>query len=177
MIRRYITADADNSPIVSRISFTTSVSGDGTETVSTAFPVSWAIVNGTNVSSDTYKGPFFYTPTGATTYNINTITTFDYETDTLQLYLNGTLLTKDVEYQEDGDNQNFSFINIGTTGLASLPNTADQLSLVFRPDISALLTNTNVYVSKLYPDFDTGLILTYENAPALTEIFVDLIYG
>lgn len=176
MIRRFVVADGDNNPVVTRLSFTTSASGDGTQTISTAYPVSWAIVNGTDVNSDTYKGPFFYTPTGATTYNINTITGFDYETDTLLVYLNGALLTESVEYQEDGDNQNFSFIDVGTTGLASLPDGDDQLSFVFRPNVTALGSNTNVYVSSLYPDVSTGLVLTYENAPGSTEIFVDLIY-
>lgn len=180
MIRRFLTATGDNNPQTDRI--TISPGGtSGTYTVSTGYPVSWIYINGTTVPENSYSGPYYFDPGGSTyTYSVATITGvggIEYETDSLQIFLNGTLLTRDSDYVETS-NEEFTLkitSQVASSILTTLPDSAngDKMSIVFRQIVSDG-GSLNVYASSFYPDVEEGFVITYANATS--DFTVDVVY-
>lgn len=89
------------------------------------------------------QGPYFWTADGSTIYNlrdagITNNASLDYIENSLEVFLNGQQLKRDVEYEEilDGSERyRFQFIDVGTTGLPKIPNSLEDLSVVYRETI------------------------------------------
>lgn len=188
MRRRFILSQ-DNAPIttIPSIEFTAST---GTNEVfyETGTRVSWAIITTSNVNLSTEEslsGPFYNTSDGSTIYNIRDFSgvgaSDEYSPLGLQIYLNGQLLTRDVEYEEindGGDYYRFQFIDIATTGLPELPD-GDQLSIIFSEPTSSgsLVGSENVYISGLYPTVSTGFNIGYSGFSGGETVSLQVVYS
>lgn len=126
MIRRFILAEGDNSPETSRIEITP-ISTNGTYFVETGFPVSWAIITGGgDTANSTTKGPIYFDPTGLDLYSISSLSGGDtYQTDSLQVFLNGVMLDNGIHFDEDANQDDFH-LNIGAGALPSAPALDNQ---------------------------------------------------
>jgi len=121
MIRRFIIADGDNSPVTTRIEINPATV-NGTHIIETGFPISWAIITGGgDTANSTTKGPIYFDPTGNDQYSISTLSGGDtYQVGSLQVFLNGQLLDNGIHFEENVNQDDFS-LNIGAGALPSAP--------------------------------------------------------
>jgi len=190
MKRRYILSE-DDSPQNVYVEFTTADTS-GEYFYETGDRVTYAIIGQSNVitsSVETTGGPYFFSGDeagGGPIYNIkHADITNDanavYAQNSLQVFLNGQQLTRDVDYEEilDGsDYYRFQIIDVGTTGLLETPGSNDQLSIVYKipTTINSLTGNEFLRISSLYPDLVTGFTISYENFNIGETIKLDIIY-
>ena len=189
-MRRTYELMSDNSPTttIPRLSIVTTAAS-GSESFSTSRKVTWAIISTSNVSTsvqEDQKGPFFWAADGSTIYDIRSAgitndAAADYDENSLQVYLNGVQLTRDVEFEEilDGsEHYRFQFIDIAGTGLPALPDATDQLALTYRESTTTgtLSGNENLYISAVYPDVAEGFTVSYENFGVGETIQFQVVY-
>lgn len=189
-MRRTFELAEDNAPVLTTpVLEITTTAASGSETFATDRKVSWAIISSSNVTTGVFEettGPYFWIPDGSTVYNIRSsgITnnaSADYDENSLEVFLNGQQLTRDLDYEEilDGSERyRFQFINVGTTGLPILPSTEDRLSIVYRQSVTtgSLSGNETVYISAIYPNVEKGFTIAYENFGIGETIKVQVVY-
>jgi len=190
MKRRFLLAK-DGSPTNIYVEFvTTDTSGE--VFVETSNRVTWAIISQPNVMFEylpIMNGPIFFDASdagGGPIYDIRhaDITNdsgVEYEEDSLQIFLNGQELTRDVDYEETVDGgfyYRFEIINVGTTGLPEYPDSNDVFSIVYRtPQLAASLSgNEFLQISELYPDVSTGLTIQYSNFNIGETVKLEIVY-
>ena len=182
MIRR-MTISEDNVPQTVRVSESI-VSSSGSIFVETGFPVSWGIVQNASVgqiSADDEIGPLFFypnSPTSNLTYNVGDISSEPgvvYVSGSLQIYYNGILLTKDIDYTEDAGNEEFTLIVDGGDGLATNPGSGDELALNFVKNITFTSPSATTTISVRIPAASTGFYIDYEDISG-SMILVDIVY-
>lgn len=124
MIRRFLIADGDNNPVTTRISITPTTSS-GTEVISFAYPVSWAIISGIGDSAaGTTEGPIYFDPDGSTSYSIRDLAGVDaleqYVVGSLQVFLNGQALDNSITFTENANQYEFNLV-VGAGALSTAP--------------------------------------------------------
>lgn len=178
-----MTISEDNVPQVVRISENISTS-DGSIFVETGFAVSWGIVQNASVgqiSADDEIGPIFFSPNSPTsnlTYNVGDISLDPgvvYVSGSLQIYYNGILLTKDVDYTEDLGNEEFTLIVDGGAGLATDPGPNDELALKFVKNVTFTAPSVTTAITVRVPATGTGFYIDYENVSG-SLLLVDIVY-
>jgi len=183
-MRRRLTVPPDNAPINFTVSETITP-GDGTLFIETGTPVSWAIVLKSGVSSvltSSVKGLYNVTPNNDsdTTYNVENIsgeTDITYQSGTLQVFLNGTLLKKGRDYTEDANLQDFDLV-ISSEGIPVAPNAStDTLQVLFFESINSSVVSGEeaIRIKSLYPTLSTGILVEYFNISA-SNLTLSIIY-
>jgi len=190
MKRRFLLAK-DGSPTNIYVEFITSDTS-GEVFVETSNRVTWAIISQPNVVYEylpIVNGPIFFSADsagGGPIYDIrhadiSNDTEEEYEEKSMQIFLNGQELTRDIDYEEilDGSSYyRFQIINIGTTGLPEYPDSNDMFSIIYRtPQLATNLSgNEFLKISELYPDVPTGLTIQYSNFNVGETVRLEIVY-
>ena len=189
MIRTYNLV-SDNVPTngIFTVEIDTGLSAHPYYTLETGTPVTWAIVTSSNVEvkdSDAYFGPYNFTPIDAVSeYDIQSalITNdsgMEFVPESLMVYYNGQLLKLDQEYSENADRHNFEFIDVGTTGLPELPDSNENLTVVFKRYIDSVPSSSgSVYIptNGLYPYMPTGIKVLLSDFSHGDSVQLNIIY-
>jgi len=180
MIRKMTLAE-DNIPKLTRVSETVATS-TGSIFVETGFMVSWGMVQNASVgqiSSDDEVGPVFFspnTPTSNLLYNVGDISSSAgdiYVSGSLQLYYNGILLTKDLDYTEETGNEEFTLI-IGDSLLTN-PDVSDNFAIKYVKNVTFTSPTPTTTIVVRVPETETGFYIDYENVSG-SLLVVDVIY-
>lgn len=181
MIRRFVISD-DNKPQVLRVSEEISETS-GSFFIETGYRVSWGITQNASVgqlATDDKIGPIFFspnTPVSNLTYNVGTISSDPgavFVSNSIEIYFNGLLLTKDVDYTEDSGNEEFTLI-VGGDGLNVNPGSSDELSLSYVKNVSFTSPGSSTTISFRVPSIGTGFYIDYTNVSG-SLLVVDVIY-